>query len=162
MAWPVMSTRSICGFTARTDSMTSGVSVRLTRVARRSPGLSHAAAGVPGRDLAHPADKHAAGAGDGVLHLAALGHDGADGGDDLLRVALRHVLDLLEGRGVDVEALDVDEQLAFAQRQRRIDLLRPLGEHALLADDTTQAVEIHGRALTTGLPWPPATKKAPR
>ena len=58
-------------------------------------------------DLGHVAHEHAAGAGDGVLLLAALTDDGEDHLADLLVVVAAGFGDLGEGGGVNVQSGDV-------------------------------------------------------
>src|SRR5690348_190406 len=61
--------------------------------------------------LFYRAGEHAAGVGDGVLHLAAGGDDVEDGGADLVRVVAVGLAELAVGGGVEVEAVDPDPDL---------------------------------------------------
>ena len=101
---------------------------------------------MPLADGSDTPDQHPARAGDGVLHLAPRPHD------------LQHLraeiapggLQLAERGRVDVEVLDVDEQLVFAQRQERIDDLGLLRQHAGRPDHAPQPVRIQRHGAFAG------------
>ena len=92
-------------------------------------------------DVGHLADEHAAGAGDRVLLLAALGHDAEDHLADLLLVAAAGFLDLGEGGGIDVQADHIaDDLIGVMLAHIVVNLPRGLGEHALRLNDAVGAV----------------------
>ena len=126
--------------------MTSGVRVRLTRVATRSPTARPS--GRLRADLLDGADEHAAGAGHGVLHLAARGDDvehlGAYGGAVGLAVLRVRALELAERRGVEVEPLDADPDLVGPQLGAGVEALGGLRQHDTVVEDAVQAGGIAG------------------
>ena len=94
-----------------------------------------------GADVSDLADEHAAGAGDRVLLLAALGHDPEDHVADLLLVAAADVGNLGEGSGVDVQGDDVaDDLVGIVLGHVVVDLIGRLGQNALGFDDAVSAV----------------------
>ena len=87
--------------------------------------------------------KHAAGAGNGVLLLAALRHDLQDLGSDLLIVVSGLVGDLGKGSRVDVQGGDVHQDLVGVDLVHIvIDTVGRLGQDALGLDDPVRAVPI--------------------
>ena len=114
--------------------MTSGVSVRETSVATRSP--TREAERRLGADLLDGADEHAAGAGLGVLHLAAGGDDLEHGGADPVAVAGVRALELAVRRGVEVELLDADPDLVGPQLAPGVEALGRLGQHDAVGPST--------------------------
>ena len=106
MAWASTSTRSISWWIARILLIFRGVMDRETREAMRCALLQ---VDLPFRSspAGRPHHKHAAGAGNGVLLLAALRHDLQDLGSDFLIVVSGLVGDLGKGSRVDVQGGDV-------------------------------------------------------
>ena len=92
-------------------------------------------------DLGDVAHEHAAGAGDGVLLFAALGHDAHNHLADLGLIAAAGVGDLGEGGGVDVQSGDIAENLVGVDLIHIVvDLLGGLGQNALGLDDAVGSV----------------------
>ena len=91
-------------------------------------------------DLLDGADKHAAGAGDRVLHLAALAHDVQDHLLGLAQVLPAGLIDLGEGGGVDIQRGHVAQDLVGPALHGVVDLLGRLGQQALGLDDAVSAV----------------------
>ncbi len=130
---------------ARPSSITSGVSVSDTSVATRSP--TRRPSGDGRADLLDGADEHAAGAGLGVLHLAARGDDvedrGADrGGVDPAVVAGVGPLELAVRRGVEVEPLDADPDLVGPQVGAGVEALGGLGQDDGVVEDAVETGRI--------------------
>ena len=85
--------------------------------------------------------EHTAGAGDGVLLLAALGDDPEDHLADLLLVAAAGLGDLGEGSGVDVQGSDVADDLVGVDLAHVVvDLPSSLGQNALGLDNAVSTV----------------------
>ena len=82
-------------------------------------------------DLLDRTDEHAAGAGDGVLHLAALVDDIQDHLLGLAQVLAAGLINLGKGGGVDVQGGDVTEDLVGVALHGIVDLLGGLGHKAL-------------------------------
>ena len=125
---------------ASPSSITSGVRDSETSVATRSPHVQAERGLLP--HLLDGADEHAAGAGLGVLHLAA-------GGDDRRaprRAARRRrrrrrgvlALELAVRRRVEVELLHADPHLVGPQLAPRVEPLGRLGQHDPVVEDPVQ------------------------
>ena len=92
-------------------------------------------------DVSDDALEHTAGAGDGVLLLAALGHDAQDHLADLLLVAAAGLRDLSEGSGVDVQGGDIADDLVGVDLGHIVvDLPSSLGQNALGLDNAVSTV----------------------
>ena len=92
-------------------------------------------------DVSDDALEHTAGAGDGVLLLAALGDDPEDHLADLLLVAAAGLGDLGEGSGVDVQGSDVADDLVGVDLAHVVvDLPSSLGQNALRLDNAVGTV----------------------
>ena len=98
-----------------------------------------------GTDLLDRADEHAAGAGDGIVHLAAGGDDVEHLGAHLVPVVRVLALELAEGRGVEVELLHPDADLVGPQLGAGVEPLGGLREHDRVVEDPVQASGIAGR-----------------
>ena len=104
-------------------------------------------------DVSDDALEHTAGTGNGVLLLAALGHDAHDHLADLLLVAAAGLGDLGEGGGVDVQGGHVADDLVGVDLAHVIvDLPSGLGQHALGLDNAVGTVLVafqfsHGNIL---------------
>ena len=122
--------------------MTSGVRVRETSVVTRSP--TRRPSGRVRADLLDGADQHAAGAGLGVLHLAAGGDDVEHRLADPVAVPVVGALELAEGRRVEVQPLDAHPDLVGPQLAAGVEALGGLREDAGGGD---HPVEADGAAL---------------
>jgi hypothetical protein len=96
-------------------------------------------------DLFYRAGQHAAGVGDGVLHLAAGGDDVQDGGADLVGVGGVGLAELAVGGGVEVEAVYADADLVGSDRRAWVKLPGRLREDAWGVDHPVQAEGRGGR-----------------
>ena len=106
-----------------------------------------------GADLGDRAQQHAAGAGVGVVVLAALLDDAEAVAGHLLDVAALGLFDLREAGRVDVQRVDVDEDLVVVDLHRVVDLPRRLRQDALGLEDPVGAVLVaffHGRSPSPG------------
>ncbi len=92
-----------------------------------------------GSGLRDGPDEHAAGAGDGVVHLAALPHDRADRLADGVTVAAVFLVELAVGRRVEVEVLDVDAEFVVAQPRVGVEAQGRLRQHSLRGEHAVQA-----------------------
>jgi len=84
----------------------------------------------PGAYLVDRAGEHAAGAGDGILHLAPGGDDVQDRGADLVRVADVGLADLPVGGGVQVQAVHPDPDLVGGEGRAGVEAPGGLRQHA--------------------------------
>ena len=92
-------------------------------------------------DVSDLTDEHTAGAGNGVLLLAALGDDAHDHFADLLLITAADLRDLGEGCGVNVEGDDVaDDLVGVTLGHIVVDLPCCLSEYALGLDDPVSTV----------------------
>jgi len=91
-----------------------------------------------GADLLDGAGQHAAGAGDGVLHLAAGGDDLEHGRPDLVRVAAVGLADLAVGGGVQVQPVHPDPDLIGGDRATGVKLPGRLRQDAGRVQDAVQ------------------------
>ena len=92
-------------------------------------------------DVSDSADEHTAGTGDGVLLLAALGHDAKDHLADLLLVAAASLRDLSEGSGVNVQGDNVADDLVGVDLAHVVvDLPSSLSQNALGLDNAVGTV----------------------
>ena len=91
-------------------------------------------------DLLDGADEHAAGAGDRVLHLAALVANVQDHLLGLTQVLPAGLIDLGEGGGVDIQRGHVAQDLVGPALHGVVELLGRLGQQALGLDDAVSAV----------------------
>ena len=92
-------------------------------------------------DVGDGADEHTAGAGDGILLLAALGDDALDHFADLLHVMTAGIGDLGKGCRVDVQRGHVhDDLVGVALRHIVVDFPCRLGQNALRLDDAVSSV----------------------
>ena len=101
-------------------------------------------------DGVHDADEHAAGAGDRVLLLATLGHDGHNHLTDLLLIAPTGLGDLGEGGGVDVQGGDVHQDFVGVDLSHIVvDPVSGLSQDSLGFDDAMGTVLVafllHGK-----------------
>ena len=92
-------------------------------------------------DVSDLTDEHTAGAGNGVLLLAALGDDAHDHFADLLLITAADLRDLGEGCGVNVKGDDVaDDLVGVTLGHIVVDLPCCLSEYALGLDDPVSTV----------------------
>ncbi len=92
-----------------------------------------------GADGVDGADEHAAGAGDGVVHLAAALDDGEHFGPDRLAVAAVGGVELPVGGRVEVEALDADADLVVGDLGVGVEPVGRLWQRSGGADDSVRS-----------------------